>query len=218
MTSLLTPPIIAIAAKAVRRISYESPELITRLKRGVRGGQNLTDRHLRLEKSLRGKEARSKQTNDLPNFSTVVHSPSILQRPTLTFRGFVVPEEPRPPEPDECCMSGCAICVHDLYQDSLATYHESVASLRSSLAGLDIPESEWPSNIQTSAVGSAARKDVVMDVFAEMERNLRQKRQANADNFSAQSQSNTTEQPQGRVAFDMREIYEGLRWVLFSKR
>ena len=82
-------------------------------------------------------------------------------------------------------MSGCAVCVHDLYQESLVTYRESVAYLRSSLAGLNIPESEWPANIQTSSERTAERKkDVVMDAFAEMERNLRRKREDNPDTLS----------------------------------
>jgi len=77
-------------------------------------------------------------------------------------------------------MSGCAICVHDLYLDALAAYHESVSSLRSSLSALDIPESEWPSNIQTSGVKSKQERksDVSMDVFLALEKSLREKKAA----------------------------------------
>jgi len=79
-------------------------------------------------------------------------------------------------------MSGCAICVHDLYLDALAAYHESVSSLRSSLSGLDIPESEWPSNIRTSGVESKEERkfNVNMDVFLALERSLREKKAADA--------------------------------------
>ena len=60
------------------------------------------------------------------------------------FHGFVVPKEPKPPEPDgefpasfhleldnegaclECCMSGCAVCVYDLYEDALLAYRASM--------------------------------------------------------------------------------------------
>ena len=90
-----------IAAHAVRHFSHENAESIARWKRPTRGGQNLTDRHRRLEKSLRGKEARLKQIDDLPAPPTVVQPSSALKGPALNiFRGFVVPEQPKPPEPD----------------------------------------------------------------------------------------------------------------------
>lgn len=83
-------------------------------------------------------------------------------------------------------MSGCAICIYDLYQESLVTYRESVASLRSSLAELDIPESEWPLNIRPSSTAqiSERKKDVVMHTFLEMERKLRLKREAESEKLS----------------------------------
>jgi len=90
-----------IATQVVRSLSYESAESIARLKKPTRGGQNLTDRHRRLERSLRGREARLKQIDDLSSASTVVQPPPTVRRPTLsTFRGFVIPEKPKPPEPD----------------------------------------------------------------------------------------------------------------------
>jgi Oxidoreductase-like protein, N-terminal len=82
-------------------------------------------------------------------------------------------------------MSGCAICIHDLYLDALAAYHESVSSLRMSLSALDIPESEWPSNIQTSGVESKEERksDVNTDAFLALERSLREKKAT--DNLSS---------------------------------
>ncbi|KIJ91882.1 hypothetical protein K443DRAFT_685677 [Laccaria amethystina LaAM-08-1] len=35
-----------------------------------------------------------------------------------------------PPADDECCMSGCAVCVYDLYEESLASYEDSITTLR----------------------------------------------------------------------------------------
>jgi hypothetical protein len=32
------------------------------------------------------------------------------------------PEPPQPPEPGDCCHSGCAYCVDDMYQDALDKY------------------------------------------------------------------------------------------------
>ena len=74
-------------------------------------------------------------------------------------------------------MSGCAICVYDLYQDSLTAYNESVASLRIALENLKIPESEWPPEIQRSSSYSTAlqQKDVSLNAFEQLERRLREK-------------------------------------------
>lgn len=78
-------------------------------------------------------------------------------------------------------MSGCAICVHDLYQESLDTYNESISSLRASLSTLRIPEAEWPTDIQTNAANGQGEKkgsgSVSLDAFAEMERALALKKQ-----------------------------------------
>jgi hypothetical protein len=98
LQSLLARPTAFIASHAVRRYSYASAESISRLKRPTRGGQNLTDRHRRLENSLRGKEARLKQIDHLTESSTVVKHP--VRRSASTFQDFVVPEEPKPPGPE----------------------------------------------------------------------------------------------------------------------
>lgn len=122
-----------------------------------------------------------------------------------TFRGFVIPKEPRPPESDgacvqyhrqlyqwssspffarqnvECCMSGCAICVYDLYDESLTQYREAVQTLRTSLAAMNVPEHEWPEHIRPKSKKTKpvipTQKTVSIDAFEEMERNLRQKKE-----------------------------------------
>jgi len=38
------------------------------------------------------------------------------------------PEPPLPPAPGDCCNSGCAWCVHDIYQDALERYRERLAA------------------------------------------------------------------------------------------
>lgn len=74
---------------------------IERLKRPSRGGQNLSDRYIRLEKSLRGKEALSKDLGDLTRPSVAAGSVKPQGKAANNlFRGFEVPEEPRPPQDD----------------------------------------------------------------------------------------------------------------------
>ncbi|RFA31101.1 hypothetical protein CAI21_00045 [Alkalilimnicola ehrlichii] len=41
-----------------------------------------------------------------------------------------LPPQPRRPEPDECCGSGCIPCVYDLYEEELAEWGERCAELR----------------------------------------------------------------------------------------
>ncbi len=38
------------------------------------------------------------------------------------------PEPPRKPEPGDCCGSGCAVCVYDLYEDAMERYREQLAA------------------------------------------------------------------------------------------
>jgi hypothetical protein len=36
------------------------------------------------------------------------------------------PQAPTPPEPGDCCHSGCAWCVDDIYQEELDRYREAL--------------------------------------------------------------------------------------------
>jgi len=76
-------------------------------------------------------------------------------------------------------MSGCAVCVYDLYEESIEHYKQSVSALRASLSVLNIPELEWPHRIQTkgplSPEGGLERKNAVLSAFEEMERKLEAK-------------------------------------------
>lgn len=40
------------------------------------------------------------------------------------------PQPPEAPGPNECCGSGCPLCVLDLYADELARYREQLAQWR----------------------------------------------------------------------------------------
>ncbi|KAG2096998.1 uncharacterized protein F5147DRAFT_715670 [Suillus discolor] len=153
-----------------------------------RGGQNLTERYRRLENTLRGGNALMKQISEIsqdaskaslspPSLSS---SPYGAQNIPNTIAGFVIPKEPIPPSDEECCMSGCAICVYDLYEESLEAYKESIVALRSSLSALSIPESEWPDRVRTNTPATQQRHDIVLNAFEEMERQLREKKERRA--------------------------------------
>jgi hypothetical protein len=77
-------------------------------------------------------------------------------------------------------MSGCAVCVNDLYADALSTYKDALTSLRSSLVSAGIPEAEWPARVQNKkiATGPARVENVALSAFEEMERALAAKKAA----------------------------------------
>ena len=67
-----------------------------------RSGQNLSDRYIRLEKSLRAKEVYSKELEETGN-SSVISTTYKLGTNIEMFRGFELPEEPKPPgDSGEC--------------------------------------------------------------------------------------------------------------------
>jgi oxidoreductase family protein len=82
----------------------------------------------------------------------------------------------------ECCMSGCAVCVHDLYQEFLDDYNASVVALRASLTDMNVPEEEWPETIRPRAEKqiSLPASNPSLSAFREMERVLEARREAQA--------------------------------------
>ncbi|KAF9220784.1 hypothetical protein BS17DRAFT_634762, partial [Gyrodon lividus] len=156
------------------------------------GSRNLTEYYRRLEDTIRRKDALLKPVSTLSQGSASAANMQSVHKPTTTcgtpggantIAGFAVPQEPRPPADDECCMSGCAICVYDLYEESLAAYKDSVAALRSALSALHISESRWPPHIRTDQTAevptttthSDKTKGAIFSAFEEMERALEEK-------------------------------------------
>lgn len=79
----------------------------------------------------------------------------------------------------ECCMSGCAICVYDLHDDSLSAYKKSLAAFRENLVAMGVPEEEWPINVrEKSTKEKKAVARVSLSAFEEMERSLKAKKEA----------------------------------------
>jgi hypothetical protein len=82
----------------------------------------------------------------------------------------------------ECCMSGCAVCVHDLYQESLDDYNASVTAVCASLTDMKVPEEEWPETIRPGSEKrmSLPASSLSLNAFQEMERALKARREAQA--------------------------------------
>jgi hypothetical protein len=79
----------------------------------------------------------------------------------------------------ECCMSGCAFCVYDLYQESLDAYKTAVASVRASLTSMGVPMEQWPGNIRHDSERKSS-PSIILSAFEEMERELKTRRKAEA--------------------------------------
>ena len=94
LPSHLLPPIIQRIP--ARYISNEISASIAGLKRPNYKGQNLTESYKRLEKSLRGSGTDGRSASS----SSMTISRSKPKPPQRMFHGLIVPEVPKPPEPD----------------------------------------------------------------------------------------------------------------------
>lgn len=80
---------------------YISNESIARLKRSNHESQNLSERYKRLEQSLRGNESRLSEIDDRSTSSYSVTISKSKSKPSQrVYHGLIVPEAPKPPEPD----------------------------------------------------------------------------------------------------------------------
>ena len=58
-------------------------------------------------------------------------------------------------------MSGCAVCVYDLYDDALTEYRERIVALQTALRAKGVPEAEWPARICARAEPSSGASPLV---------------------------------------------------------
>lgn len=61
------------------------------------------------------------------------------------IRGVFVEKRPPPPGPEDCCMSGCAHCVYDIYAEDFVSYKQSLKQSKEKLLSLvpAIDPSDW---------------------------------------------------------------------------
>ncbi|KAG0334454.1 hypothetical protein BG004_000402 [Podila humilis] len=146
------------------------------------------------------KGSESKQaTNTLPTTTTVNTLPSAQSRAaeaasTLesslstasheakVYHGFKIPVKPSPPGAEDCCMSGCAHCIYDIYEEDRQDYKAALAKVLEAIqkAGLPPPP---PDVVPTSATKTSGSNnndnsddddmDPGMKAFLELERKLK---------------------------------------------
>lgn len=78
----------------------DGTKVVTNRRKPARGGQNLSERYIRLEKSLRGKDSISQEIDGLIHPDSDSPKSKQNQKPVQLFHGFVVPEEQKPPADD----------------------------------------------------------------------------------------------------------------------
>ncbi|KAK3116387.1 hypothetical protein LTR53_003307 [Teratosphaeriaceae sp. CCFEE 6253] len=101
--------------------------------------------------------------------------------------GVLVP--PKPEEPENCCMSGCANCVWDLFRDDMeewaaktveARAHTAEQRLRGQASGLMGPGAALPSHVATSMDDDGGGSDTAWsagggpDLFADIPVGIRE--------------------------------------------
>lgn len=70
-------------------------------------------------------------------------------------------------------MSGCAICVYDLYETARENYRDELSLFRATLIRKGVPENQWPQSTRTSPVTERYNKvDVSLSAFRALEKSL----------------------------------------------
>lgn len=78
-------------------------------------------------------------------------------------------------------MSGCAVCVYDLYEEALSSYRTTLDTLRHTLDSLGVAEIKRPLRVQrqqTSPSSIQRERNVVMNAFEAFEKSLQAKHAA----------------------------------------
>ncbi|KIL64722.1 hypothetical protein M378DRAFT_105741 [Amanita muscaria Koide BX008] len=152
----------------------------------------------------------------------------------IMFRGLEIPKEPQTPGSDECCMSGCAVCVYDLYEEAIERYRENIEEVKVKLRAMGAEEREWPGVLIGKSVGHGGKgkegedrnaKSVVMDAFEALERELQAKKIRSEVGDRAQGSPGNGAQIGGRPdgtssnsLSAMRDVSEAVGWVIFGNR
>ena len=106
-------------------------------------------------------------------------------------------------------MSGCAICVYDLYDEAMGRYREDIKHVKGRLRIMGVGENEWPS-VLIGRGGSQGGSDgertknpnvVVMDAFEQLEREIHAKKvREGRDVNGAKGGADVREKPEGAAS------------------
>ncbi|KAF9942907.1 hypothetical protein BGZ67_009365 [Mortierella alpina] len=108
-------------------------------------------------------------------------TPSSLSKPadeSIPYHGFAIPVKPTPPGSEDCCMSGCAHCIYDIYEEDRQEYKRKLAMVLQDIEKAGLPPPPNIASKRSSTDGSAAKDDdddmdPGMKAFLELERKLK---------------------------------------------
>ncbi|KAG0305981.1 hypothetical protein BGZ97_000917 [Linnemannia gamsii] len=100
------------------------------------------------------------------------------------YHGFKVPIKPSPPGAEDCCMSGCAHCIYDIYEEDRQEYKTKLARALDEISKAGLPPPPNISNKKGDSIGASADNaqstndedddmDPGMKAFLELERKLK---------------------------------------------
>ncbi|KAG0046499.1 hypothetical protein BGZ83_008334 [Gryganskiella cystojenkinii] len=82
-------------------------------------------------------------------FATGTESSLSRSSPESTpYHGFSIPIKPSPPGAEDCCMSGCAHCIYDIYEEDRQEYKRKLAEVLAQIENAGLPP---PPNLKTAA-------------------------------------------------------------------
>ncbi|KAI7906458.1 oxidoreductase-like protein [Cokeromyces recurvatus] len=128
--------------------------------------------------SSKNEEKTTREPISIP-FTVIESAPApitsaVKRKPAFVYlKGKPIELPEKPNAPDNCCMSGCAHCVWDIYQEDMDEYIQKKKGLRNKFieAGETLPkELESTNNIDVMD-----EMDPTMKAFLEMERKLKNK-------------------------------------------
>ncbi|KAF9169607.1 hypothetical protein BGX20_010084 [Mortierella sp. AD010] len=125
-------------------------------------------------------KAANRTENNFPTATT--GNKSSLSNPradSTLYHGFTIPVKPKPPGSEDCCMSGCAHCIYDVYEEDRQDYKLKLAKVLKEIekAGFppptDVATNSTSDNKGDNNVNSDSDMDPSMKAFLELERKLK---------------------------------------------
>ncbi|KAH8917058.1 hypothetical protein BT69DRAFT_1227379 [Atractiella rhizophila] len=91
--------------------------------------------------------------------------------------GFAIPRKPIPPTEEECCQSGCAVCVYDLFEEEKTSYKEKIAQIQDELKKRGIKAAAWPEELRMRVAEEETEvEDPSISALKALEEKLRNKK------------------------------------------
>ncbi|KAG0037467.1 hypothetical protein BGZ82_002466 [Podila clonocystis] len=109
--------------------------------------------------------------------STLESSLSRASQQGTDYHGFRIPVKPTPPGAEDCCMSGCAHCIYDIYEEDRQEYKEALVKVLENIQKAGLPPPPPDVVPASGAQGGDAKDNDDMDpgmkAFLELERKLK---------------------------------------------